>query len=1083
MDGHLRRPSTPSQQVKVSPGSSIPLSPTFEMHDSEISSLVSARPYRSKRHRPCDQCRARKLGCQTDDGLPCQRCRATRLDCTFDRPPPKRTRLSESVAFTDPSIELPVMPPEKPIFIQNLQDPSPHGSPTESAGRPFSSLGFGEVGGPSPASGILLAARPSAQFVQSIDRLDHGYAQLFGASSESDPWLLRHCQFDDAGMRLFYKVHYRNAGGVPTAQRIPIHFMISSEDLSSTAKQETRAGMGEATREQLDFLVPPEYGRRLVALFVKYVFPALPVISRSQLGLTSASCQLPELVALAKVPVHLLAAIYASAFSFIAHDDYLCVLSTYHTSPTQKLWRMVYELISEEIHSPRLAVLQAALLYLHQHLMDDARYTTADTPFLWSFVGQVVGLACSLGVHIECRMWGIPAWEKRLRRRLWWAVYAEDKWRSLLMGRPPYIHSAEWDVSELDEGDFLVGPRQGFSTCSCDTEIPFRYLVNLARIAQEIHETFYTLRASQVLSVDCNSSAEFGRMLLEKLNEWYSSLPESFRLPNWSKSVQGLAPYPTSIHFAYLLLVVYVYRAMLRPLARSSSPPMIFDLEEMPTGSPLPMDDPVLDFSDVCAIENLSEISTSDPSGTSEVTLHAAEKCASIMVNFTRRLTPSDFTGFWYSSPNTAHATRDKQLVDSWLQVLRCQSQNHILHHTLALFALGGTLRQLEQAYGLAVDSQRRTRPPDVRRVLDFADSTKFKTCLGKGKYYDDYFAFFQNEIRHKGVARTVNELNIYISGFLHSPIHLGYAIEFDQPLIAAEALALTAVHDSSFGEVLHMVEQVAQSSDTSRSLIDLQREIAGSKTLRGAMQYEYGVFQIQDGLLAHARDEFLRVIASWKVEPSELHRKTAESLNSTVYWTALAQRPEKQIRFDFFLMHSVTAGSLWPVLTHTPWISTAVKCRLLEWKGRADLMLYCQTGAPALRPDELAAYQPQQPSSWPAIFHRACEYADDGHLAKLIRGIATAAEISMPFQHDPHFLLTRPEQFLTIAHMILDSAEQFNRESVARETEMICAQYEYPRLMSPEIQRVTARWPRNVGFEQAWFHVPSRKGKSLAQL
>lgn len=214
------------------------------------------------------------------------------------------------------------------------------------------------------------------------------------------------------------------------------------------------------------------------------------MISRSQLGLTTPTYQLPELSALAKVPVHLLAAVYASAFPFVAHDDYLCVLNTYHSSPVQKLWRIVYELVSEEIHTPRLAVLQAALLYIHQQPTDEARYTTADTPFVWSFVGQIVGLACSLGVHIECRMWGIPAWEKRLRRRLWWAVYAEDKWRSLLMGRPPYIHPAEWDVSDLDEGDFLVGPRQGFSTCSCDNEIPFRYLVNLARIAEEIHETF-----------------------------------------------------------------------------------------------------------------------------------------------------------------------------------------------------------------------------------------------------------------------------------------------------------------------------------------------------------------------------------------------------------------------------------------------------------------------------------------------------------------------------------------------------------------------------------------------------------------
>jgi hypothetical protein len=82
-------------------------------------------------------------------------------------------------------------------------------------------------------------------------------------------------------------------------------------------------------------------------------------------------------------------------------------------------------------------------------------------------------------------------------------------------------------------------------------------------------------------------------------------------------------------------------------------------------------------------------------------------------VNFARRLTSSDFTAFWYSckltftytissdldaniigsrigfatisnylmlllvqAPNVAHAIRGKHLVDSWLQVLRCQSQS-----------------------------------------------------------------------------------------------------------------------------------------------------------------------------------------------------------------------------------------------------------------------------------------------------------------------------------------------------------------------------------------------------------------------
>lgn len=226
----------------------------------------SARPYRSKRHRPCDQCRSRKLGCQTGDGIPCQRCRAARIDCTFDNPPPKRARLSQSLSFSVSSVDdLPATSHGEVggVLVADI----PHlKSPADSVKSPFPSLEFGQVSGPSPASGIPLASRPPTQFVQSIDRLEHGYAQLFGASAESDPWLLRHCRFDDSGMKYFYKIHFRNAGGVPTAQRIPVHFMISSGDLSDGLKQETRAGLGQVTREQLDCLVPPEYGRRLVAL-------------------------------------------------------------------------------------------------------------------------------------------------------------------------------------------------------------------------------------------------------------------------------------------------------------------------------------------------------------------------------------------------------------------------------------------------------------------------------------------------------------------------------------------------------------------------------------------------------------------------------------------------------------------------------------------------------------------------------------------------------------------------------------------------------------------------------------------------
>lgn len=131
-----------------------------------------------------------------------------------------------------------------------------------------------------------------------------------------------------------------------------------------------------------------------------------------------------------------------------------------------------------------------------------------------------------------------------------------------------------------------------------------------------------------------------------------------------------------------------------------------------------------------------------------------------------------------------------------------------------------------------------------------------------------------------------------------------------------------------------------------------------------------------------------------------------------------LAQRPDKQIRFDFFLMHSITAGSFWPVLNSVPWIPVDVKCRLLEWKGRADLMLYCQCGAPHLYPGELVGYRPAIPSGWKDIFRRACDYEDDGHLVKLIRAVATAAQLTKPYAKSSRFKISTEREFLTVAQM-----------------------------------------------------------------
>jgi len=372
----------------------------------------------------------------------------------------------------------------------------------------------------------------------------------------------------------------------------------------------------------------------------------LPVISRSQLGISSIS-RLPTQSALERVPLHLLAAIYASALRYVSDDEHLSVWHSQTSPSTDAIWRLVYEELQEDVHQSQLSVVQATLLYLHKDPSDDGRHSLSDTPFVWSWVGKLVGLTTALGVHTECSMWAIPSWEKRLRKRIWWAVYAEDKWRSLLMGRPPYIHSQEWDIEDLDASDF--GSRSAEKLD--DGPNLFRNFVSLTRIAESVQETFYSLRAAQRLSVDMTASIQAARPLLQQLEGWRASQVESLPRANESLTAEGASP-PYSIRFAYHVLVIYIYRALYRPMVQPSTPPHVIDLEE-----PIELDNSLNfdDFSwDAPGLVNITPFPATNNVTDSQVEIvedvaKAAIECAAGVINLARRLSFSDLGGFWPS--------------------------------------------------------------------------------------------------------------------------------------------------------------------------------------------------------------------------------------------------------------------------------------------------------------------------------------------------------------------------------------------------------------------------------------------------
>ena len=249
------------------------------------------------------------------------------------------------------------------------------------------------------------------------------------------------------------------------------------------------------------------------------------------------------------------------------------------------------------------------------------------------------------------------------------------------------------------------------------------------------------------------------------------------------------------------------------------------------------------------------------------------------------------------------------------------------------------------------------------------------------------------NEYVFKGDQRADDLLGRMYAGFLHPLIHLGFGIEFHQPAIIAEALAQACVHDKWTGGFLLAAEKAQSASQFPKAscstLPDLLDEIRADEHLSTAAHWSDNN-KIRDGILARAPQNMLDICTKWVVTPENLQEKTVEMINNAIYFTAAAQNPPKQIKFDFYYMHCVNASIFSPTLNAQSWLPTASKVRLLQWKGWLDLAMYASRRSPHLLIDEIENYVPRKANEakWSDVFNRVFEFEDDGHAVKLARAV-----------------------------------------------------------------------------------------------
>ena len=260
-------------------------------------------------------------------------------------------------------------------------------------------------------------------------------AHFIGLSGEQDTNLLASIRYNVLNETSFIDFNIRQVypgdlnRGIP-----PIHFTIL-QDAFPDRDQRTKNLASDAIESQVG-----EFGNTLVNLYFRFVHPILPVLSKSRLLKSYATNKMD-------IPASLRGAMYGLASAFLTQDQTLRDIPLISQAI---LFEHAHAALNRELDSPKLSTLQACLLLLHQQPEING---TTESPRIWMLACQASACAQSLGLHQDPSNWKMASWEKKLRKKLWWAAYVTDKWTSICHGNHPHLSDESFDTSDLEMDD------------------------------------------------------------------------------------------------------------------------------------------------------------------------------------------------------------------------------------------------------------------------------------------------------------------------------------------------------------------------------------------------------------------------------------------------------------------------------------------------------------------------------------------------------------------------------------------------------------------------------------------------------
>ena len=310
--------------------------------------------------------------------------------------------------------------------------------------------------------------------------------------------------------------------------------------------------------DAIEEIVHP-HGKALISLYFRIVHPSFPILHKK------VFLEKYERTHREFAPA-LLAAVYILALNFWTYSRHL---SSEKKPDVVALERLALKAIGYAIYRPKSSTVEAGLLLLQRPKSDS-----------WTLSASMVAVGQDLGLHLDCSNWKIPSWERGLRKRLAWALYAQDTWASLVHGRPSHISRSNWAVTSMTESDF---PERAADDDDEDgsTEVEkgrllFCHMVSLTMILADILSSLYSVQVEQELR-DAGPAATKIALTKAKpvqirLRDWYTSLPQSLSIED--VRMRKLSS-TGSLHLAYYATEITLHRQIIRTLPICDDPNLI----------------------------------------------------------------------------------------------------------------------------------------------------------------------------------------------------------------------------------------------------------------------------------------------------------------------------------------------------------------------------------------------------------------------------------------------------------------------------------------------------------------------------